>query len=140
MDILDHRKTSPKRVVNDMSLEIKVRGAREKRLQLDNGHKIVSCYYHIVTMLLSDDFDVLLIIIYMILHLYIAFKFMKNTSRHLPYVEDYRILLLKNVGVSWGRCCQLRWCHGENNFPLCCQHIALVKVDFMFLSYLAAKL
>jgi hypothetical protein len=88
MDILDHTKTSHKRVVNDMSLEIKVRGAREKRLQLDNGHKIVSCYYHIVTMLLSDDFGVLLIIIYMILYLYIAFKFMKNTSRHLPYVED----------------------------------------------------
>ena len=85
MDILE---TSHKRVVNDMSLEIKVRGAREKRLQLDNGHKIVSCYYHIVTMLLFDDFDVLLIIIYMILHLYMAFTFMKNNSRHLPYVED----------------------------------------------------
>jgi hypothetical protein len=76
--------------------------------------------------------------------------------------EDYRILLLKNVGVCFLRALKsfaepqespggdaancvalpnfVSCCHGENNFPLCCQHIALVKVDFMFLSYLAANL
>ena len=60
----------------------------------------------------------------MYIHWYLHFsswRIPQDTCRVWKIVEaweDYRILLLKSVGV-------------KNKFPLCCQHIAFVKVDFM---------